>query len=99
MKILVTGSAGFIGFHFVNRLVAEGYDVVGLDNINDYYDVNLKFARLSETGIEKDKIAYNKFIISSKNNNYRFINLNLEDEENISKLFKTEKFDKVYNLA
>lgn len=99
MKILVTGSAGFIGFHFVNRLIAEGYDVVGLDNINDYYDVNLKFARLNEAGIEKEIIAYNKFITSNKNIRYRFIKLNLEDENNILKLFEAEKFDKVCNLA
>ncbi len=99
MKILVTGSAGFIGFHFVNLLVAKGYDVVGLDSINDYYDVNLKYARLYEAGIDKEKIAYNKFISSIKCPNYRFIQLNLEDEKNILKLFKTEKFDKVVNLA
>src|SRR4030042_2651920 len=99
MKILVTGSAGFIWFHFVKRLVAEGYDVVGLDNINDYYDLNLKYARLSETGIKKERIAYKKFVKSTRNPNYRFIKLNLEDDESISKLFKTEKFDKVCNLA
>jgi UDP-glucuronate 4-epimerase len=99
MKILVTGSAGFIGFHFVNRLISEGYDVVGLDNINDYYDVNLKYARLNEAGIEKEEIFYNKFVKSSKSANYRFIQLNLEDEENILKLFSNEKFYKVVNLA
>ena len=99
MKILVTGSAGFIGFHFVNRLIAEGYDVVGLDNINDYYDVNLKYARLKETGIEKNGIIYNKLITSNKSPNYSFIKLNLEDEENITRLFESEKFDKVCNLA
>lgn len=99
MKILVTGSAGFIGFHFVNRLVAEGYDIAGLDNINDYYDVNLKYARLAEAGIQKEGIFYNKFVRSTKNPKYRFIKLNLEDEENILKLFKAEKFDKVCNLA
>ena len=50
-KILVTGTAGFIGFHLAKRLLEDGYEVVGLDNINDYYDVNLKYTRLSETGI------------------------------------------------
>ena len=51
MKILITGTAGFIGFHLTKRLLNEGYSVVGIDNINDYYDVNLKYARLAETGI------------------------------------------------
>ena len=51
MKILVTGTAGFIGFHLANRLIADGHEVVGLDIINDYYDVNVKYGRLSEAGI------------------------------------------------
>lgn len=50
-KVLITGTAGFIGFHLADRLIKEGYDVYGLDVINDYYDVNLKFARLAEHGI------------------------------------------------
>jgi len=47
MKILITGAAGFIGFHVAERLLAQGHDVVGIDNLNDYYDVNLKRARLA----------------------------------------------------
>ncbi len=99
MKILVTGTAGFIGFHLANRLIARGDEVVGLDNINDYYDVNLKYGRLKEAGIERDEIEYNKIVQSKKYPNYKFIKLNLEDKENLFKLFEKEKFDKVCNLA
>ena len=99
MKILVTGTAGFIGFHLANRLLERGDEVIGLDNINDYYDVNLKYGRLAVAGIEKEKIEYNKLIQSNKYPNYKFIKLNLEDKENVFKLFKEEKFDKVCNLA
>jgi len=99
VKILVTGTAGFIGFHLANRLLERGDEVVGLDNINDYYDVNLKYGRLAKAGIERDEIEYNKLIQSKKYPNYKFIKLNLEDKENLFKLFEKEKFDKVCNLA
>lgn len=99
MKILVTGTAGFIGFHLAQRLIERGDEVVGLDCINDYYDINLKYARLKMTGIEKDKIEYGTFVKSSKFKNYKFIQLKLEDRDAILKLFSGEKFDKVCNLA
>lgn len=99
MKILITGTAGFIGFHLAKILLERGDEVIGLDNINDYYDVNLKYSRLKKTGIEKLKIIENNLISSSKYPNYRFIKLNLEDRENILKLFQVEKFDKVCHLA
>ena len=59
-KILVTGTAGFIGFHLAERLIKEGYDVYGLDVINDYYDINLKFARLEEHGIPRLMVDFNE---------------------------------------
>jgi len=99
MKILITGTAGFIGFHLAKRLIERGDEVVGLDNINDYYDVNLKYGRLKVTGIEKEDIEYGKITKSKTYSNYKFIKLNLEDKENIFKLFKEEKFDKVCHLA
>lgn len=82
--ILVTGAAGFIGFHLSKRLIARGEDVIGLDNLNDYYDVNLKLARLKQ--IEGHK-------------NFRFIKLDIANREEIGKLFSENKFDIVVNLA
>jgi len=98
-KILITGTAGFIGFHLALKLIEMGEDVYGLDNINDYYDTRIKFGRLKETGIIKSEIEYNKLIKSCKHENYHFIKLNLEDYDNISLLFKNQKFDFVCNLA
>ncbi len=99
MKHLITGTAGFIGFHLAQKLLERGDEVVGIDAINDYYDINVKYGRLAYTGIEKESIAYGKSVTSSKYPNYRFIQLNLEDREGIQALFKEEKFDKVCNLA
>jgi Nucleoside-diphosphate-sugar epimerases len=99
MKILVTGTAGFIGFHLAKRLLADNHTVVGFDSINDYYDVNLKFARLAETGISQDKIEYGKLLKSTVFEKYCFVKGNLEDRELVENLFVTEKFDAVVNLA
>ena len=98
-KILVTGTAGFVGFHLVKRLVERGYDVVGLDNVNAYYDVQLKLDRLRETGIDPSVMEYNMAITSYLYPNYRFFQLNLEDNAAITHLFDTEKFDMVCHLA
>jgi UDP-glucuronate 4-epimerase len=99
MKILVTGTAGFIGFHLAKSLISEGHTVIGIDSVNDYYDVNLKYGRLSVSGIEKDKIEYNKPVQATGDIPYRFIKLNLEDRENLKLIFKNEQFDRVCNLA
>tara|TARA_R110002012_G_scaffold283304_2_gene473566 strand:+ start:10708 stop:11742 length:1035 start_codon:yes stop_codon:yes gene_type:complete len=101
MKILVTGAAGFIGFHTCQRLLAHGHEVVGLDNLNDYYEVSLKFARLNELGISQEKAAIeNSISISSMHREaFKFIKLDLEDRENLPVLFKDEAFDVVCNLA
>ena len=99
MKILVTGTAGFIGFHLAQRLIERGDEVVGLDSVNDYYDPAIKYGRLTETGIGKEAVQYNQLAASSKHDNYRFIQLNLEDKENLDTLFAEQKFDTVCNLA
>lgn len=100
MKILVTGAAGFIGFHLSQKLLELGHVVVGIDNVNDYYDVNLKYARLKELGIDRDNAAiFYEETISTTHDNFKFIRLNLEDKEELFKLFTTSKFDVVCNLA
>lgn len=99
MKVLVTGTAGFIGSFVADKLLARGDEVVGLDSVNDYYDVSVKFGRLQRAGINPDSVEYNKLIRSDKHPGCRFVKLNLEDKENIDALFEAEKFDRVCNLA
>ena len=105
MKFLVTGSAGFIGAEVVKRLFAINGDieVVGLDNINDYYDPNLKLERLAKCGISISQTGaefpWYKFIRSTTLPNYRFIRINLEDTNAMTMLFANEEFDIVINLA
>lgn len=84
MKFLVTGAAGFIGFYVAKRLCELGHEVIGLDNLSDYYDVTLKHARLKQlTPLE----------------NFNFIKMDLTDRDNTAKLFATEKFNRVIHLA
>ena len=99
MKILITGVAGFIGFHLSSYLVKRGDEVIGLDSINDYYDISLKYGRLNVVGIEQQKIEYNQLTQSTQHQNYQFIKLQLEDRENLNQLFAKEKFDAVCHLA
>ena len=100
MKILVTGAAGFIGFHTCLKLINQGHDVYGIDNINNYYDPKLKFDRLRELGF--NKIEANIFkteIQSTKFDGLRFSRIDLVDGLSISNLFEVEKFEVVCNLA
>ena len=98
MKVLVTGSAGFIGFHLANRLAADGFEVVGIDSLNDYYQVSLKHDRLKAAGISSEEIQYNQ-PYRSNTINYTFIRLQLEDKQQLDHLFEKEQFDIVVNLA
>ncbi|WP_262917764.1 NAD-dependent epimerase [Allomuricauda sp. F6463D] len=100
MKILVTGAAGFIGFHVSKKLIDLGHNVIGLDNINDYYDTNLKYARLDVLGIDKEDASKDRLLTqSSKNPKFHFVRMDLTDRDNLSELFKRERFDIVCNLA
>ena len=99
MKILVTGTAGFIGYHLCKKLLERGDEVVGIDNINDYYDVNLKYGRLDELGIDRKKIFESKEVFSTIYPKHKFIKLDLSNKEGMNLLFENEKFDAVCNLA
>jgi UDP-glucuronate 4-epimerase len=99
MKILVTGMAGFIGFHLVKRLVKENHEVIGLDNVNDYYSTDLKYDRLAELGILKHTIVEGSMVESQTNKNLKFIKTDLENKPVIDDLFIEEDFDVVINLA
>lgn len=99
MKILVTGAAGFIGCALCHRLLDRGNDVVGLDNINDYYDPELKYARLNTLGIAKEDVQWYKFSQSAEYPHFSFIRMNLEDTHAMQMLFANGGFDIVINLG
>jgi UDP-glucuronate 4-epimerase len=98
--IFITGIAGFIGFHLAKKLLGQGYHIIGLDNLNTYYDVDLKYARLKELGIAKeDSEFYNREVRSNVFEELSFYQLKLEDRANLPKLFNDHKIDVVCNLA
>lgn len=100
MKILVTGAAGFIGFHLCKRLINEGYQVFGIDNLNSYYNIQLKLDRLGELGIETLSHDFLKRKqIQSKLRNFQFFPMDLVEDSKLEELFLREQFDIVVNLA
>ena len=99
MKIIVTGAAGFIGFHVVKNLLEQGHEVVGIDNINSYYDVKLKYDRLAETGIMMNEIQHYQFAQSKTFPSYRFMKLDLTERDHLHSLFEDEHFSHVVHLA
>jgi len=100
MKILVTGAAGFIGFHLVRELVRQKkVQVVGIDNINHYYSIDMKYDRLHECGIRKEHVNSSSIIQSESFPNYQFAKIDLADERRLNNLFQEQKFDIVINLA
>ena len=99
--VLLTGIAGFIGFHFARRLLAEGHPVVGIDNLNDYYDVSLKVARLGQLGFSTGKMKGlgRKTEACLSGSNLVFYKANLQDKRKIAEIFKKEKPQLVVHLA
>lgn len=100
-KILVTGTAGFIGFHVSKKLIDLGFEVYGIDNLNAYYDVRLKIDRLKELGIDiqSELFMRQQEVKSGSNESFRFSQMDLVDEHRLDHLFLKEKFDAVINLA
>lgn len=99
MKVIITGIAGFIGFHLAERLLREGIEVIGVDNINSYYDVNLKYARLMELGFSRESIAEMVMIRSEKHPTLQLLKCDIAKREAIEQLFKKQRPDLVINLA
>ncbi|MBR5440707.1 MAG: NAD-dependent epimerase/dehydratase family protein, partial [Prevotella sp.] len=101
MKILVTGAAGFIGSKLMQKLAERGDEIVGIDNINDYYDPRLKYGRLRECGIATDapEMEWGSEIRSSTLPNCRFIRMAIDDKTALDRLMEREKFQKVVNMA
>lgn len=98
-KILVTGAIGFIGYHLTKKLISEDYEVIGVDNINEYYDTSLKYGKLPLLGIDNELIEANKKYTSKKYANFKFFKIDIRNRSIIEKLFSDEKFDVVCNLA
>jgi len=99
VKVLVTGAAGFIGFHLCRLLGARGEQVVGIDSINEYYDPGLKHARLAELGIDRPSADSGRLAQSTRFARMGFCRLSLEDRVGMDRLFSTQKFDRVCHLA
>ncbi|MCG8476584.1 MAG: GDP-mannose 4,6-dehydratase [Cytophagales bacterium] len=99
MKVLVTGAAGFIGFHLVRTLLEEAHGVIGIDNLNDYYDVNLKYDRLKELGIQKKDVCEGREVFSKKNTRFRFLKMDIIDLPALEELYEHNAFEQVVHLA
>lgn len=99
MRILVTGAAGFIGAFVCKALLEKGHQVVGIDNLNNYYDVNLKYGRLDFLGIKKEQCIDHTPVNSELYPAFQFAKIDVTDKQQLESLFNKEKFEVVCNLA
>lgn len=99
MRVLITGIAGFIGFHLASRLADEGHDIVGVDSLNDYYSVSLKYGRLAALGLPASHIFDCLCYRSTTRPNIRFYKMSVEDRNALPRLFDRERFEVVIHLA
>ena len=100
MRILVTGAAGFIGYHTCLKLIEQGFRVIGIDNINDYYSKKLKFDRLSALGIEEDELNFSdQYYESNKYKNFTFLRVDLTNKKELSRILSHYSIGLVCNLA
>ena len=97
--IVVTGAAGFIGFHLSLNLLKLGYQVVGIDNINDYYDINLKYGRLTELGVNRYELNETNEVTISKTHNFLFYKTSIENYAALDQIFKQYKVEQIVHLA
>ena len=99
MKILITGTAGFIGSYVASNIARRGDEVIGIDNINNYYGLEIKYGRLEKDGIDHLKAEKGAWVQSTKLPSYCFKKMSLEDRPAIEQLFSEHRFDKVCHLA
>ena len=99
MRVFLTGTAGFIGFHLVQCLLKKGYEVISVDNINDYYDVDLKYQRLKILGFCQTEVEDGKLTVSKKDAGHCFVKMDINDRKKMKALFATYSFDAIFHLA